>query len=181
MKTKKVTVYPVPVNDIAHELLRELVTSFHPDLADAKVVLLFNRAWRVNAAGRLTLGKCKLASDLDRALSDFDVAIQLNEEFWLDDETSGGQRRALLDHELCHAKLRLDGETGEPMLNELGKRVYAIRPHDVEEFEDVIKRHGTYKRDLERFAAAVLTRRELEKLQSSPQVTDASAPRVGTT
>jgi hypothetical protein len=165
VKTKKVTVYPVPTTDQAHEVLQELVTAHHPELEEAKIALLFNRSWKVSASGRLTLGKCKLASDLDRALSDFDVAIQLNEEFWLDDETTDEQRRALLDHELCHAKLRIDPETGDPLLNELGRRVYAIRPHDVEEFEDIIKRHGTYKRDLERFAAAMLTRRELDKLE----------------
>jgi hypothetical protein len=51
------------------------------------------------------------------------------------------------------------------LLDDLGRRVYAIRPHDVEEFEDVIKRHGTYKRDLERFAAALLTRRELDRME----------------
>jgi hypothetical protein len=163
--SKKVTVYVVPSGDVAYRLLEELVAEHHPHLAEAKLVLLFNRSWRVSAAGRLILGKCKLGSDLDRALADYDVAIQLNEEFWLDEETSEQQKRALLDHELCHAKLRLDPDSGEPLLDDLGRRVYAIRPHDVEEFEDVIKRHGTYKRDLERFAAALLTRRELDRME----------------
>ena len=49
-----------------------------------------------------------------------------------------------IDHELCHAAGR-DPET----------QAWTLRTHDVEEFEDIVKRWGTkWRFDLERFAVA---------------------------
>ena len=168
-KTKKVSVRRASENDPAYLTAEKLILEHHPDLVEAKVVLLYNTAWSVDPGGRVVLGKCKIASAADRALvGEVDVIVTLNAAFWFDEQTSSEQREALLDHELCHAHLQYDGE-GEPVQDELGRLVFKLRHHDVEEFEDVIKRHGTYKRDLERFAAALLTQREIEKLGGEPK------------
>lgn len=68
---------------------------------------------------------------------------------------SDEQRRALLDHELCHAEVKLDDRTSEPVHDERGRKVYRMRKHDIEEFSAVVERNGIYKRDLEHFAAAL--------------------------
>lgn len=57
------------------------------------------------------------------------------------------QRRALVDHELCHCKVDIHEETGLPIL--------AIQEHDIEEFEAVVHRHGLWKEDLRSFADVV--------------------------
>lgn len=46
------------------------------------------------------------------------------------------QRRALVDHELSHCDVELD---------EAGERKLVMRGHDVEEFADVVKRHGLWR------------------------------------
>ena len=45
---------------------------------------------------------------------------------------------------------------GEPKQDEQGRTVYRIRRHDIEEFQDVVARHGLYTGKLEEFAAAAI-------------------------
>src|SRR6185503_11644455 len=74
--------------------------------------------------------------------------------FWNDLRVTPEQRRALLDHELCHGARQHDAK-GEPVYDERGRPVYRLRKHDIEEFTAIVSRHGCYKADLENFAAAI--------------------------
>jgi len=137
-----------------YSMLSRLIEEHHEDLTQARIALAWNLAWQTDVDGRLTLGKCKRASDLDREFSAYDFVILLNADFWQNSDVTDAQRRALLDHELCHGAVKLD-KHGEPLEDERGRTVYRIRKHDIEEFSAVVARHGCYKRDLERFAAAL--------------------------
>lgn len=147
-----------------YAMLNDLVEQFHEELTNARIAIAWNLAWKEDVDGRLTLGKCKKASDLDRELHAYDFVVMLNMEFWQDAATVDTQRVALLDHELTHASVKLD-ENGEPVRDQKDRVVYRIRKHDLEEFSEVIERHGLYKADLERFAAAV--RRSKHQAQGS--------------
>jgi hypothetical protein len=144
-------------------LLRELVTAHHPHLEDARIALAWNSSWKRNVDGRLTLGKCRRASDLDRELAEFDFVIVLLRSFYEDADVTDLQRRALLDHELCHADVKL-GPDGDPAVDERGRTVYRIRKHDLEEFSAIAERYGTWKRDIESFAIALRRGRESRPL-----------------
>lgn len=137
-----------------YAMLEELIVIYHEDLAQARIALAWNLTWKPDVDGRVQIGKCKKSSDLDRELMEFDFVIILNREFWQEKLVEDSQRRALLDHELCHGAMKLDVD-GEPVEDESERKVYRIRKHDVEEFTGVIARHGCYKRDLEEFAAAL--------------------------
>lgn len=141
-----------------YTVLDDLVGAHHEELAFARIGLAWCKSWKPDVDGRVTIGKCKKASDLDRELAAFDFIILLSPTFW-DGADENGQR-ALLDHELSHATLK-HGADGEPVEDERGRRVYRIRKHDLEEFAAVVERHGCYKRDLEAFAVA---------LQRAPQL-----------
>lgn len=145
-----------------YALLDDLVEQHHEDLhrTDARIVLAWHKGLRPDVDGRLVLGKCKKATDLDRELSPFDFVILLNKEWWQDRRTTTAQQKALLDHEISHAALAYD-EHGEPKRDERDRYVYRTRRHDLEEFSDVVARHGIYKRDIEAFARAL--RRAEEK------------------
>jgi hypothetical protein len=138
-----------------YRLLRELVHAHHAHLADARIAIAWCTSWRPDADGRVVLGKCKKASDLDRELANYDFIILLKKSFWQDLQVTAEQRRALLDHELCHAGVKEDERTGEPVHDERGRKVYRLIKHDIEEFASVVERNGVYKRDLEQFAAAL--------------------------
>lgn len=160
-KTKKVAYELIgegtDVGTPMYLLLAELVAKHHDHLREARIALAWAKSWKPDVDGRLVLGKCKKASDLDRELAAFDFIILLNKGFWLDFEVSDAQRRALLDHELCHAERAYD-QLGEPIIDERGRHVYRIRKHDIEEFAAIVERHGCYKRDLEVFADSLRRR-----------------------
>jgi hypothetical protein len=137
-----------------YELLAELVALYHEELEGARIALAWCTSWKPDVDGRVTLGKCKKASDLDRELSRWDFVILLRKTFWTDERVTLAQRRALLDHELCHAARKLD-QHGQPCEDQRGRHVYRTRKHDLEEFTAVVERHGLWQRDLEMFAAAI--------------------------
>lgn len=138
-----------------HQLL-EQARRWHPHLNEARIALAWRKEWKEDKDGLLVLGKCKKTSDLEKELHPFDFIVLLNREMWeaLDEE----QRLALVDHELCHAQVTLDGT--EAKRDDRGRIVYRVRKHDVEEFREVVERHGLYKSDLEAFARSMVRGRK---------------------
>jgi hypothetical protein len=134
--------------------LNVLVDRHHDDLQDARIALAWCTSWKPDVDGRVTLGKCQKASDLSRELAPFDFVILLNQDFWTSVRVTNAQRDALLDHELMHAAVAYDAD-GAPKRDDRGRTVYRIRKHDIEEFRDIVARHGCYKGDLEAFARAL--------------------------
>ncbi len=132
----------------------ELVEAHHDDVLNARIALAWALSWKQDVDGIVKLGQMKKASDLDRELHPFDFVCLLNAEWWQNARVTDGQRRALLDHELCHCSVKLDKD-GEPLLDAKDRVVYRLRKHDIEEFTQIVERYGCYKRDLERFAAAL--------------------------
>jgi hypothetical protein len=72
----------------------------------------------------------------------------------------------VIDHELCHAQVSMDSN-GEPKTDENGRTVYRTRKHDIEEFKEVVARHGLYKSDVESFAKAILADADRPLLQAA--------------
>lgn len=116
---------PESVIDLAQELIR----LFHPDLMEARIGFLM-RTKPSSSQGRRVLAKAEKIGEKHKLLLDLDFLIWIDEEEWtrLGDE----QRRALVDHELCHC----DYNSSE------GKA--SIRGHDVEEFATIIERYGAW-------------------------------------
>jgi hypothetical protein len=156
-----------------YDLLDELIEQHHDHLRTARIALAWCTSWRPDADGRVTLGMCKKASDLDREVAPFDFVILLSRAFWKEEAVTDIQRRALLDHELCHAEVKL--VNGEPQEDERGRVVYRTRDHDIEEFSEIVERYGCYKRDLEKFAQA-LRRGEHPKFKGCDRCRDTENP-----
>jgi|SRR5579884_309301 hypothetical protein len=158
IKQIKVSLINPEEESLPYRLMGEIRRAHHHDTLDAKIAL----AWRIDTKpdvdGHLVLGRCIKASDLQRELADWDFVIVLNKEVWDDPEFTLEKKRALLDHELCHAEVAYDDEG--PKFDNKGRKVYRIRKHDIEEFHAIISRHGCYKRDLERFAEVLIARKQ---------------------
>lgn len=165
-RQKKVLYHVIDRSDHSYiyEIMDALVAAHHSHLAGARIAIAWRFGQKPDKDGHLELGKCKKASDLNRDLHQYNFVILLNFEAW--NGMSGDQRRALMDHELSHAETvkQSDGEDAE---DEGGRTVYRIRKHDIEEFREVIARHGLYKRDLEDFAKMILEAREKPLLQAT--------------
>lgn len=122
-------------SEASPELLRlaqELITKYHPHLLEARVGFVFREtAQRTN--GKEVLGAAqKMTEKLQVAGLDLDFIIWVSAADWT--KMTIIQKQALLDHELCHC-LYEDGEA-------------RIRPHDFEEFKEVIERWGLWHSSL---------------------------------
>jgi hypothetical protein len=94
----------------------------------------------------------------------YDIVILLNHEAWNSAEFSEKQMRALLDHELVHAEVAKNDD-GEVKTDEQGRTCYRIRKHDIEEFTEIVHRHGLWKSDLARFAQVAMEQKKAPLLR----------------
>jgi hypothetical protein len=140
----------------AYQILEEMLIENHEELEDVRVALAWRKALKGDVDGHLILGKCIKVSDLHKEFAAYDFIILLNQEIWQSPEFTEDKKKALIDHELCHAAPAMDKKTGAQKEDERGRLQWRIRKHDIEEFEEIVKRHGTYKKDLERFAEALI-------------------------
>lgn len=136
----------------AEELAQPIIEQHHRHLVNARVLFVFtDEAMKSN--GRRVLAKASKVTGFARFLSeatdeepDFvgnrrpaDFRILISKPYW--DEMGEDKRIALLDHELCHLVRRDDK--------------WALREHTVEEFAEIVERHGLWKSDLEAFGRTV--------------------------
>lgn len=142
-----------------YEIVESLVEKHHTHLADAAIAIAWRFGWKANADGRVTLGQVKKGSDLDRELHGFDFVILLNHEAVNGGTLKQPQLKALIDHELCHCQVSRD-QNGGVKTDENGRTVYRIRKHDIEEFQEIVARHGLWKDELEAFVAAVREKKD---------------------
>lgn len=138
-----------------YAMMDKLVVEHHEHLAEAQIALAWNLNWSADPDGRLILGKCKRVGDLDRQLHGFDFVILLNKDAWEHPEFDDKMKRGLLDHELCHAQVKRD-EDDNLVMDETGKICYRVKKHDLEEFREIVARHGIWKDDIRAFIATAL-------------------------
>lgn len=142
---------------VAATIARDLIAAHHEHLADARIEFVF-RDKANKSHGRIVLGTARKVGGLNAYLAraittepeDLEPGppfflIELALDQWLELDDNG--RRALVDHELCHCLAAVDDETGELVLS--------TRGHDLEEFTEIVDRHGLWKADLARFADSV--------------------------
>lgn len=149
-----------------YRLMDEIIAAHHPHLADANICIAWAHGWKADADGRLQLGKMKKGSDLDREMHGYDAVMLLNHLAWNAAGFSEAQMRALIDHELCHLQVACDSD-GEAKLDENGRTVYRIRKHDLEEFREIVARHGCWKDDVRKFAEAAVEKLEQPLLEGA--------------
>jgi len=138
---------PAPqVEDVA----RDLIDAHHSHLATVRIDYVFTTE-QLKEKGKVVWGRAKKVTGLNAWLASEDrgydsespeefFVIEIHRGTWLMiDEKS---KRALVDHELHH--LDVDIETSK----------LSIRPHDLEEFNAVVRRHGLWRDDIEFFIRA---------------------------
>lgn len=123
------------VPDEVLRLCQQLIDEHHHALRHARIGIVFRDGpWK--SKGKEVWGTAEKVSDKWRLWGgDLDFLITLNEEVWRGRLTKL-QRKALLDHELCHCEF------------DKNKLQASIRGHDVEEFRQIIQRYGSWRDDV---------------------------------
>ena len=117
---------------VVEQVANDIIERFHPDLKDVRILYIFNTKPKLRG-GKITLGSARKATPTERLFLNVEAVITICSESW--DRQNSRQRQALLDHELHHLRVEVDG-------------TLSLNPHDVEEFSTVLKRWGTWKSDL---------------------------------
>lgn len=133
--------------DEIEPIARELIYEYHRHLheGEAGMLYLFTSKER-KKNGRVILGTAQLANPLQRFLTgvrekgEADFILIFDHIRWK--IMLPEHRAALVDHELCHCIQNINGD-------------WAIRGHDLEEFADIVQRHGLWKPDVIAMAQAM--------------------------
>lgn len=116
------------------ELVEEIRDLWHEHLEFTNIGILM-RAEAPRSKGMVTMGAVKRAPEELRVYGKhIDVILWLAGDVW--ETLTEEQRRALVDHELCHLRRSNSGDI-------------IIVGHDFEEFNAVIRRHGLWWQDAE--------------------------------
>lgn len=110
--------------------MHELINEFHLNLRNVETKCLFYDK-PTKRSGKIVLGTAEVVSPKFNYLTGIDFVISIYQGTW--DIMVEEQRKALLDHELCHCFVGEDKQ---------GNPVYKIIPHDLEEFREIIERYG---------------------------------------
>lgn len=131
------------------EMATKYINQFHQHLANARIEYLFTDK-PIRKKGKERLGEMKLVSGLNSYLATRDLeepqeqmfVMIINRSTWdlLVDRPDA--REALVDHELAHADRDVEG-------------VLSLNPHDIEEFNAIVERHGAWMKDISDFMKAV--------------------------
>jgi predicted metallopeptidase len=120
-------------------LANKIINDYHPHLQDARIAFVMRDEAPISNE-RATAAKASKVSDINKELMDYDFIIWIATDEY--DRMTSDQHEALIDHELCHCSG--NSEDG-----------WRIIPHDIEEFQEIIERHGVWREDLIRMASTV--------------------------
>jgi hypothetical protein len=155
-------------SQLPYLIIDRYVANHHPHLAQMNIAVNWHYSLKPGPDGKMILGSFKICSDLERQMHNFDGIMTLNYTWWHHPTVQDSHREALVDHELCHPRVMMDEDAGAPKLDELGKIRYFNARHDIEDFEDVVTRHGLWKNDLERMARTMVE--ALERQNNNPEL-----------
>ncbi len=151
-------------------IANELIPKYHQHLIDFSVKIRYVFIDKTpSAKGIEVWGTCRKVSGLNAYLEgenpdgDAFFVITISKDIW--DILPLDKKIALVDHELCHASAEAkqqkeeaesdaDLETDNPVK-------LSIRPHDLEEFSCIVRRHGLWREAIQDFVdAALKTKKE---------------------
>ena len=137
-----------PAPEVA-EVARDLIHGHHSHLGPVRIEYVF-LSEPISERGKDVWGRARKVTGLNAYLA-LDAkpkepkepqgffVIEIVKRVWMQlDEKS---KRALIDHELTHLWVNDDGSL-------------SIRPHDLEEFNDIVRRYGLWRADIELFLEA---------------------------
>ncbi|MGE5590975.1 MAG: putative metallopeptidase [Bacillota bacterium] len=132
----------------AQEIAERLISQYHEHLLEAKIAYA-KRYGTWTSKGQTVLGRAVKVSERDKLFHGYDFLVIVNADEWL--RLTPEQRVALVDHELCHCQRAVNAD-GDYVETKDGKPVWTIAGHPVEEFPEIVDRHGAWDANLKLLA-----------------------------
>lgn len=151
------------------EIAEGLIAKYHQHLIDYSVRIRFIFVDKTpNSQGKEVWGTCRKISGLNAYLEgenpegDPFFVITISKDIW--DILPPDKKLALVDHELCHAwaevKQQKEEAESDSDLETDNPVKLSVKPHDLEEFSCIVRRHGFWREDIEAFVEAALKGKE---------------------
>ena len=128
----------------------ELIPKYHQHLLDFSVKMEYRFIDKIPKKGGMEVwGSCRKISSLSASLAqdnpdgDPFFVIVISAPIW--DVLPDDKRKALVDHELCHAGAEYNDDDENPAVK------LFLKPHDMEEFACIVRRHGMWRDGLKDF------------------------------
>jgi len=144
----------------------KLIDQYHQHIRDFNVRVDYLFIDKIPLkGGKEVWGSCRKITNLNAYLAkdkqsggDPFFVITIAEPVW--DILPEKERQALLDHELSHTAAEYKESDEENVVK------LSLKPHDMEEFACIVKRHGMWRQDIEDFVkAAKVELKEEEELE----------------
>lgn len=143
----------------------KIIKADRETLSILKICYMF-RAEAAVTDDKVIAGRCVRVDDRNWTVHKYDFLIEIARDVW--DDASEEFQLALMDHELGHCGIRMD-EDGQPGIDDKTNRIRSYcKMHDIEEFEDVLERHGGYHKSLRKFLAAFVEHKKAKKTEVDP-------------
>lgn len=147
------------------QIAEELIPKYHQHLVDFDVRIRYVFANKTpKSKGREVWGTCRKISGLNAFLEgqgDGDepfFVVTISRDVW--DVLPHDKKVALVDHELCHAwaevKQAKEEADADAEIEQDNPVKLSVKPHDLEEFSCIVRRHGLWREDIEDFVDAAL-------------------------
>jgi predicted metallopeptidase len=163
--------FPAPE---VEKIANKLIPQYHKHLEDFSVKVKYAFCEKTpKSKGREVWGTCRKVTTLNSYLSGEECepyfVIVISHPVWelLPEE----KRIALVDHELCHAMAQMkkdETQEDEDVENFEDPVNLSIKPHDLEEFTCIVKRHGLWKEDIEEFVKEALRTKDSQNKKEEP-------------
>lgn len=151
------------------EIAEGLIAKYHQHLIDYSVRIRYIFVDKTpNSQGKEVWGTCRKISGLNAYLEgenpdgDPFFVITISKDIW--DILPPDKKLALVDHELCHAwaevKQQKEEAESDSDLETDNPVKLSVKPHDLEEFSCIVRRHGFWREDIEAFVEAALKGKE---------------------
>lgn len=159
---------------VVEKIAEDLISKYHRHLLDFNVKIKYAFINKTpKSKGREVWGSCRkitgpaafLAKDNPDAEPFF--LITISRDVW--DVLPPEKQEALVDHELCHAwaEVKQAKEEADVSQDEVDEQIekdnpvkLSVKPHDLEEFSCIVRRHGLWREDIEDFVDAALKAKE---------------------
>lgn len=142
----------IPNASEVKKIADEVIEKHLPHLKLLSIEYIFRPEASVSE-DRVTCGMCCRVDDRNWTIHRNDFIIEIAKDVW--DEATDEFKVALVHHELSHCGIRLEEDGIAPRMDEKSGRIRTYcKPHEIEEFEQVLEVHGAYHKKLRDFIDA---------------------------